>query len=86
MFSGGLRWHAMHGDMTGWFEARTKHQQRLYRLFCLLEREADGLDRPSIILITGMAKANESAFSPRDYKAVRRLGEEYRRRTPRSVI
>ena len=26
-FSGGLRWHAMHGDMSGWFEARTKQER-----------------------------------------------------------
>jgi hypothetical protein len=41
-FRGGLRYQAMHGDMTGWFEVRTKHRKRLYRLFCLQDRKAPG--------------------------------------------
>ena len=86
MFSGGLRWKAMHGAMTGWFEVRVKGGRLLYRVFCLLEREAPGLPRPSIILIEGMSKMSETAFSEADYAAVRALGAEYRKRTPRSVI
>lgn len=87
-FSGGLQWRAMHGDMKGWYEARDRHGPFLYRLFCLLERKgADlGLGGPSIVLISGMRKANETAFSKADYAQVRALGDEYRSRTPRSVI
>jgi len=55
-FRGGLRYVAMHGDMTGWFEARTKHQKRLYRLFCLQDRRAPGLPGPSLVMVTGGSK------------------------------
>lgn len=85
-FSGGLRWHAMHGDMTGWFEARTKQGQTLYRLFCLLDRDGPGLPGPSLILVTGGAKAKESAFSDAFYATVRSLGDEYRASNPRSIV
>lgn len=53
----------------------------------MLERDgtAIGLGGPSVVLITGMRKPNETAFSARDYARVRGLGDEYRVRTPRSV-
>ena len=85
-FAGGGQWQAMHGDMAGYYEARTRGpRKRLYRLFCLLERDAPGLPGPSLVIITGMDKPNESAFSEVDYRRVRRLGDEYRGRTPRSI-
>lgn len=84
-FSGGLRWHAMHGDMNGWYEARTKRGQTLYRLFCILDRNGPGLPGPSMIIVTGGAKPNESAFSDKFYASVRRLGDEYRASNPRSI-
>ena len=73
------------GEMTGWFEVRTKHRKRLYRLFCLQDRKAPGLPRPALVLITGGDKPNESAFSKSFYKRVRALGEEYLGSNPRSV-
>jgi hypothetical protein len=85
-FAGGGQWQAMHGDVAGFYEARTRGpRKRLYRLFCLLEREAPGLPGPSLVIITGMDKPNESAFSDADYRRVCRLGDEYRGRTPRSI-
>lgn len=85
-FSGGLRWQAMHGTMNGWYEARTKRGRTLYRLFCLLDRNGPGLPGPSIIIVTGGAKPNETAFSDRFYASVRRLGDEYRASNPRSIV
>ena len=79
-------WKPMHKPMNGWFEARKKNEKDLYRLFCLLEREAAGLPGPSVVVIVGMTKENESAFSDLDYAQVRRLGEEYKKRTPRSIL
>jgi hypothetical protein len=74
-------WEAMHGAMRGFYEARTRGpDRRLYRLFCVLEREAPGIDRPSIVVIAGFSKPHGSAFTDADYARVRRLGEEYRRR------
>lgn len=85
-FAGGGQWQAMRGDMAGLYEARTRGpRKRLYRLFCLLERDAPGLSGPSLVIITGMDKPNESAFSAADYRRVRRLREEYLSRTPRSI-
>ena len=78
-------WKAMHGDMNGWYEARKKLKKHLCRVFCLLEREAEGLPGPSIVVITGMTKENETAFSSADYAKVRTLGDEYRARRPRSI-
>jgi hypothetical protein len=78
-------WTAMHDDMAGWFEARKKGQKLLYRVFCLVERSGKGLPGPSVVVITGMTKKNETAFSDEDYARVRALGEEYKGRTPRSI-
>jgi hypothetical protein len=79
-FTGGGMWEAMHGSMRGYYEARTRGpDRRLYRLFCLLEQ-------PSIVVITGLSKPIGTAFTEADYARVRRLGDEYRRRTPRNVV
>ena len=86
-FAGGLQWQAMHGDMGGFFEARAMGPgKRLYRLFCILEREAAGLPGPSLVIVTGLVKPSETAFSPADYRRVR---EPWRRgpraRSPRNI-
>lgn len=85
-FAGGLQWQAMHGEMAGFYEARAMGPgKRLYRVFCIPEREAEGLPGPSLVIITGLDKPNETAFSKADYRRVRELGEEYRARSPRSI-
>jgi hypothetical protein len=85
-FAGGLQWQAMHGDMAGFYVARAMGPgKRLYRVFCILEREAEGLPGPSLVIITGLDKPNETAFSRADYRRVRELGAEYRARSPRSI-
>jgi hypothetical protein len=77
----------MRGAMKGYYEARTRGpDRRLYRLFGLVERDAPGLDEPSIVVICGLSKPHGTAFSESDYSQVRRLGDEYRRRMPRSVV
>ncbi len=81
-FSGGGMWKAMQHEMAGYFEVRVMGPgKRLYRLFCLLERDAPGLDGPSVVAIAGLAKPNETAFSKKG-----KLGDEYRARSPRSVL
>jgi hypothetical protein len=87
MFAGGGYWEAMHGDMTGWFEVRVDgppHRTH-YRLFCLLDYEAASASRPLLVIVDGRAKAFRTTLSSHDYAAVRRLGDEYRARLPRSV-
>ncbi|MGI5835643.1 MAG: hypothetical protein ACOX87_04010 [Chloroflexota bacterium] len=85
-WSGGGTWEAMKGDMAGYYEVRTRIGGYLYRLFCFLERDVEGLSCPSIVVVTGLRKKNLTAFRPADYAKVRALGEEYRRRIPRSVV
>lgn len=88
-FSGGGKWEAMHGEMGGFYEVRVDGpKRRHYRLFCVLEREgaAVGLGGPGLVLITGKDKPFQTVLSAADYAEVRALGDEYRRRVPRSVM
>lgn len=86
-FRGGGMWEAMHGAMRGVYEARTRGpDRRLYRLFCLLEREAPGLDNPTVVLLCGLSKPHGTAFTDTDYAEVRALRDEYVRRIPRNLV
>lgn len=85
-FRGGGRYRVMHGSMTGWHEARTKHGKQLYRLFCLHDRRALGLPGPALVLVTGGVKRNETAFSKTFYRDVRKLGDRYVGSNPREVL
>lgn len=85
-FAGGGAWEAMHGDMTGWFEVRKDGPgRRHYRLFCLLDYDAHGQDKPLLVMIDGRDKPFRTELSPGDYTAVRALGQEYKQRNPRSL-
>lgn len=91
-FSGGGKWEAMHGDMGGYYEIRlTGPGREQFRLFCILENGTDaeltqrGLIKPAIAVITGLRKPWRTTFSDNDYKAVRRLGDEYLARLPRRI-
>ena len=88
-YSGGGYWEAMHDEMAGYYEVRVDGQPNRthYRLFCLLERDGVkvGLDGPSVIAVAGKKKAFRTVLSKQDYAEVRRLGDEFRSRTPRSV-
>jgi Txe/YoeB family toxin of Txe-Axe toxin-antitoxin module len=86
-FTGGGMWEAMKGDMAGFYEARKKGpDRRLYRLFCILEQQGPGLSGPTIVVIAGMSKPVGTGFSKAEYAQIRALGDEYRRRSPRSVV
>lgn len=91
-FSGGGKWEAMHGDMNGYYEIRAQGPKReQFRLFCILENadraelERRGLSGPAIAVISGMRKPSMTKFSAGDYKKVRRLGDDYKSRIPRSI-
>ena len=91
-FSGGGRWEAMHGAMRGFYEVRIQGPSReQFRLFCILENaEPDelrrrGLAGPAIGVITGLRKPWMTRFREPDYRAVRRLGEDYLATIPRRV-
>ncbi|MFI4971088.1 MAG: hypothetical protein ACHP7H_00295 [Hyphomicrobiales bacterium] len=85
-FAGGGKWEAMGDDMTGWFQAKVDGpSRRHYRLFCLLDYEAQGLDAPLLAVITGLDKPFKTEFSAADYRKVRGLGDEYLALNPRSI-
>jgi hypothetical protein len=85
-FAGGGYWEAMKGDMTGWFELRVNGPGRHhYRLFCLLDYKATGVDKPLLVVIDGRDKPFRTTLSDADYAEVRKLGDEYRKRNPRSL-
>jgi len=85
-FAGGGYWEAMKGDMTGWFELRVDGPGRHhYRLFCLLDYEAKGADKPLLVVIDGRDKPFRTTLSDAEYAAARRLGDEYLCRNPRSL-
>jgi hypothetical protein len=91
-FAGGGYWEAMHGDMAGWFEVRVDGPKpgrgkgrHHYRLFCLLDYEAKNVEKPLLVVVTGMDKPFRSKLAASDYVAVRSRGDEYRARNPRSL-
>ena len=92
-FSGGGKWEAMHGTMSGYYEIRATGPGRMHhRLFCRLENgtpeqlTAFGFDRPQIVAISGMVKKNATLFTDADYRGqVRDLGDDYLSRIPRPV-
>lgn len=57
------------------------------RLFCRLDYEAKNpeVDKPLRVVVAGLDKPFRTELRPRDYAAVRRLGEEYLARSPRSI-
>lgn len=82
----------MHGDMAGWFEVRVDGPRpgggkgrHHYRLYCLLDYDAKDVEKPLLVIVAGLDKAFRTTLRPADYAWVRRLGEEYRSRNPRSV-
>ena len=55
-FSGGGYWEAMKGDMTGWLELRVDGAGHHYRLFCLLDYQTEGEDKPLLVVVDGRDK------------------------------
>jgi hypothetical protein len=85
-FSGGGYSEAMKCEMSGWFELRIDGPRRHhYRLFCLLDYDAKGEEKPLLVVIDGRDKPFRTTLSDADYAAVRKLGDEYRKRNPRSL-
>jgi hypothetical protein len=85
-FAGGGYWEAMHGEMSGWFEVRVNGPQRHhYRLFCRIDMQARGAQRPWLVVVSGLDKPFRTELSSADYATVRELGDEYFGRNPRSI-
>lgn len=82
-FSGGGKWEAMRGQMSGYFEVRVsgndKAGKRLnHRLLCILVRDDVALGGSSIVCIGGLSKPLRTAGDPRDYLQIRKFGDEFR--------
>ena len=85
-FAGGGYWEAMKGDMSGWFEVRIDGPRRHhYRLFCLLDYEANGQKKRLLVVVDGRDKPFRTTLNHADYASVCSMGEEYLSRNPRSI-
>ena len=88
-FSGGSKWEAMHGRMSGIYEMRVDGPDRHhYRIFCVLEREGAqlGIGGPSLVLIAGKDKPFQTKLAERDFDEILALEGEFKSRKPRSVL
>lgn len=76
----------MHEQMAGWFEIRVDGPNRHhYRLFCQLDDDAIGLNKPLLVVIDGRDKPFRTILQDAGYMQVRAYGEEYYKYKPRSI-
>jgi len=52
---------------------------------CKLDYSAEAVDKPLLVVIDGRDKPFRTELAEREYRAVRKLGEEYLGRNPRSL-
>lgn len=66
-------------DMSGICEARDKQAKMLYRLFCVIDRDAPehGLAAPSLVLLGGATKPDNSVVPVSEYRMVDRYRNDY---------
>lgn len=74
-FAGGGKWEAMHGEMAGIYEVRTRHGAQLHRLFCLLDRNHP--HGPALVMLDGDSKPNRTAMPEAVYRRVREQRDDY---------
>ncbi len=93
--TGSQAWRLMHKpakkgdvDMSGIFEARDRHQRKLYRLFCVLDSVGPdhGLDAPALVMLSGTVKNVGEQVPQAVYREVRRQADRYFANSPRPVI
>ncbi len=67
-------------DLSGICEARDKHSDKLYRLFCLIDRDAPthGLELPSLVLLGGVIKPTRREAPQSEYRRIDRYRNDYR--------
>lgn len=80
------RWRLMHKpankkevDLSGICEARDKHSNKLYRLFCVIDRDAPahGLALPSLVLLGGVVKPARTEAPQSEYRRIDRYRKDY---------
>jgi len=81
-----------HVASVGWFEVRVDGPKpgggkgrHHYRLFCLLDYEAEAVAKPLLVVVTGLSKPVRTLLARSAYVRIRELGDEYRARNPRSL-
>jgi hypothetical protein len=93
--TGSQAWRLMHKpakkgdvDMSGIFEARDRHQRKLYRLFCVLDSRAPehGLAAAALVMLSGTVKKVGEEVPQAVYREVRRQADRYFATSPRPVI
>lgn len=74
-------------DLGGIYEARDKHQNRLYRLFCLLDRRAPehGVEAPALVILSGDDKPVRTTMPKAVYRRVIGQRDRYWATSPRPV-
>ncbi len=82
-----FKFHGLRDNLL--YEARKKRGKTLYRLFCLLDRQAPmfGLPKPTLVVISGGQKPLETEMEDWIYKDAQAYRDEYRSpvRTKRPV-
>lgn len=87
-FPPGPMWQPMHDEAAGCFELRDRHDKKLYRLFCVIDRNAvdNGLTHPAVCYLDGATKAVGAALPRAAYLRVGELRRQYLATSPRRVV
>lgn len=76
-FSGGGKWQAMHGEMSGCYEVRVRDANLNHRLICLLDRPGDDQGDPSIVCLGGFSKRLRTSAAAREYRRLASYRQEF---------
>lgn len=81
-------WHVMRGRMKGLHEARDRHGDTLYRLFCVLDRDAPkhGMPRPALVVLCGGEKPNGTEMGDDVYDEALDARDHYLKSSPRAFL
>ncbi len=87
-FPPGPTWQPMRDEAAGCFEIRDEHDKKLYRLFCVIDRNAveNGLTHPVVCYLDGATKAVGSALPKATYQRLGALRRAYLATNPRRVL
>lgn len=75
-------------DMSGIFEIRDKQGDMLYRLFCVIDSNAEshGLEAPALVMLSLGIKLVRTVMPQAVYKAARAQADRYFATSPRPVL
>ncbi len=85
-YPAGQSWHVMKKDMKGIHEARARNRNELHRLFCILDRDTEGiLEGPAIVLLGGGTKPIGTAMDSDVYDEIVAAKNRYWATRPRPI-